>query len=471
MQALTEAYVDSLAPNAAAIKNGWGLVRKNQFQNMHRSPDGTLLFGECKGSGKNPYITSADFSGGQPVFRCSCPSRQFPCKHSLGLLYAYINGSTFTEAPIPGDIAAKREKAAEREEKKKKQTKTPRKTNKAALEKKLKAQLEGLRLLEKQIGQLLAAGIASISPKKLSQLEDTAKQLGNHYLKEAQNELRDFSLLWGKKLSEERLYQMAYEKLILLHSLCKKGSVHLERRLEDENLTPDTASSIEEWLGHTWQLAELKELGLVRQDARLAQLSFSSIRHDARKEFIDEGIWIDLAGGGLFCTKNYRPFKALKHVKEEDSIMEMLCTNELFIYPGEGIRRVRWNEYSFQGKPDLAMVKGFARENVADVIKEVKNLLKQPLADKHPVAFVAYERVGLADGDWLLEDRQGQRLSLVEGPDEGPNNSLDLLKLLPEKYTRNGAMLVRFYSDLLTGRLGAQPLAVITEDRHIRLVG
>ncbi|WP_316568254.1 SWIM zinc finger family protein [Neobacillus sp. YIM B06451] len=470
MQALTEAYVDSLAPNAAAIKNGWGLVRKNQFQNMHRSADGTLLFGECKGSGKNPYLTSADFIGGQPVFRCSCPSRQFPCKHSLGLLYAYINGAAFSEAPIPEDIAAKREKAAVREEKKKDQTKSQKKPNKAALAKKLKAQLDGLQLLEKQISQLLSAGLASMSPRKLSQLEETAKQLGNHYLKEAQNELRDFTLLWGKKLPEERLYQIAYEKLILLHTLCKKGNAHLERRLEDENLTPDTSSSIEEWLGHTWQLAELKELELVRPDVRLAQLSFSSSRHDARKEFIDEGIWIDLAGGELFCTKNYRPFKALKHVKEEDSIMEVLGTNELFIYPGEGIRRVRWNEYSFHGKPDLTELKGLARVNVAEVIKEVKNLLKLPLADKHPVAFVAYERVGLADGDWQLEDRQGQRLSLVEGPEEGCN-SLGLLKLLPEKYTRNGAMLVRFYPDLLTGRLGAQPLAIITEDRHIRLVG
>lgn len=470
MQALTESYVDTLAPNAAAVKNGWGLVRKNQFQNMHRSADGTLLFGECKGSGKTPYKTSADFIGGQPVFRCSCPSRQFPCKHSLGLLYAYINGAAFTEAPIPEDIEAKREKAAVREEKKKEQTKTPRKANKAALEKKLKAQLDGLGLLEKQIGQLLAAGLASISPKKLSQLEDTAKQLGNYYLKEAQNELRDFSLLWGKKLPEEQLYQLAYEKLILLHALCKKGSVHLKRRLEDENLTKDTASSIEEWLGHTWQLAELKELGLVRQEASLAQLSFSSSRHDARKEYIDEGIWVDLANGELFCTKNYRPFKALKHVKEEDSIMEVLGTNELFIYPGEGIRRVRWNEYIFLGKPDLALVKGFARESVADVVKEAKNLLKLPLADKNPIAFVAFERIGMADGEWQLEDRQGQRLSLVDGPEEG-SKSLGLLKLLPERYTRNGSMVVRFYADLLTGRLGAQPLAIITEDRHIRLVG
>jgi hypothetical protein len=45
------------------------------------------LWGECQGSGKVPYRTIVDLSG--PAFKCSCPSRKFPCKHSLGLFLAY----------------------------------------------------------------------------------------------------------------------------------------------------------------------------------------------------------------------------------------------------------------------------------------------------------------------------------------------------------------------------------------------
>src|SRR5439155_9420835 len=87
---IDEAYVDSQAPNAGAIKNARGVVLKRKLVGLFRSPDGALLFGDCKGSGKDNYRPSADFADpAKPVFRCTCPSRQFPCKHSLALLYAH----------------------------------------------------------------------------------------------------------------------------------------------------------------------------------------------------------------------------------------------------------------------------------------------------------------------------------------------------------------------------------------------
>ncbi|HEU4994213.1 MAG TPA: SWIM zinc finger family protein [Gemmatimonadaceae bacterium] len=44
-----------------------------------------MVWGECQGSGAKPYQTRADLRA-EPAFKCSCPSRKFPCKHSLGLL-------------------------------------------------------------------------------------------------------------------------------------------------------------------------------------------------------------------------------------------------------------------------------------------------------------------------------------------------------------------------------------------------
>lgn len=71
---------------------------------------------------QDSYECSVDFIvPDNPVFRCSCPSRQFPCKHALGLLYAKAEGQTFSPAPVPEDIASKREKAEKREENKVKQ--------------------------------------------------------------------------------------------------------------------------------------------------------------------------------------------------------------------------------------------------------------------------------------------------------------------------------------------------------------
>src|SRR5688572_3257935 len=122
--------IEAAAPNAEAAKNGRGLVLKNKFVALHHSSDETLLFGRCQGSGKEPYLCSADFAIPQsPVYRCNCPSRQFPCKHSLGLLYAFVQGKKFTPADIPQELAAKRDKAQQRVEKKKEEADKPRVVN------------------------------------------------------------------------------------------------------------------------------------------------------------------------------------------------------------------------------------------------------------------------------------------------------------------------------------------------------
>jgi hypothetical protein len=471
MQTLTESFVDSLAPNAAAIKNGWGLVKKNQFVLLNKSEDGTLLFGECKGSGKSNYQTSVDFIQEVPVARCTCPSRQFPCKHSLGLMYSYVNGATFNVADIPEDIMEKREKSVQRQEKKKEQAAAPKKVNKTALQKKIKAQLNGLEIFERQIHQLVRTGIATIGPKKLKAIEETVKQLGNDYLKELQHELRELILLWDQKnLLEEQLYSLAYEKLQLLYSISKKGKQHLAQKLEDEEMLPDIESSIEEKLGHIWQLAELRELNSLLYNAQLVQLSFSSKKSEARKEWIDEGIWLEITNGNLYYTKNYRPFRAAKQMKEEDSIFHIVQTNELFIYPGEGSKRVRWEDYQFIGLPDSNKILEFAKPNVTEVIKQVRNQLKLPLADKHPLALIAFSKIGMVEGEWMLEDCNGVRLTLNDRYIH-ETATLPLLDLLSNKELENGAMLVKFDHNLETGVLAAKPLSIITTNRIVRLVG
>ena len=81
---ITEELIHTLAPNAAALGNAKKIAARGDFINLGKSEDGTYLCGDCKGSGKNPYHTSADFiDPAAPVLRCSCPSRQIPCKHAL----------------------------------------------------------------------------------------------------------------------------------------------------------------------------------------------------------------------------------------------------------------------------------------------------------------------------------------------------------------------------------------------------
>ena len=113
MKNITEQLILSLAPNPAAASNGKKISKSGGFQKLYRSSDDTFFMGECKGSGKNPYITSADYIDPEhPVFRCTCPSRQFPCKHSLGLMYEMMEEKSFMPCEIPEDIQRKRGKIA-----------------------------------------------------------------------------------------------------------------------------------------------------------------------------------------------------------------------------------------------------------------------------------------------------------------------------------------------------------------------
>ena len=57
------------------------------------------VWGECRGSASAPYRTVVDLSG--PAYRCSCPSRKFPCKHALALLLLWADGTVPEDAGGP----------------------------------------------------------------------------------------------------------------------------------------------------------------------------------------------------------------------------------------------------------------------------------------------------------------------------------------------------------------------------------
>ena len=65
---------------------------------------GGAVWGECRGSAAAPYRAVVDLSG--PAYRCSCPSRKFPCKHVLALLLLWSEGSVTDDPAGPPDWAA-----------------------------------------------------------------------------------------------------------------------------------------------------------------------------------------------------------------------------------------------------------------------------------------------------------------------------------------------------------------------------
>jgi len=106
-----------LAPDAASVKAAKGLVIPTKWPRL--GYDETAVWGECQGSGSKPYQTQIDLSG--PAFRCSCPSRKFPCKHGLALGLLYLqHPDRFTRADPPdwvGEWLASRAQRSERQTK------------------------------------------------------------------------------------------------------------------------------------------------------------------------------------------------------------------------------------------------------------------------------------------------------------------------------------------------------------------
>ncbi|MCB1920854.1 MAG: SWIM zinc finger family protein [Candidatus Competibacteraceae bacterium] len=112
MFALTAEQIIALAPDDASVKAARGLARPGKWTALGQND--RALWGECKGSAL--YQVCVDPA--EPAFKCTCPSRKFPCKHALGLLLMASGQPETVQLGEPPDWLnewlAKREQSAKR---------------------------------------------------------------------------------------------------------------------------------------------------------------------------------------------------------------------------------------------------------------------------------------------------------------------------------------------------------------------
>jgi SWIM zinc finger len=103
--------IEQLAPDAAAFKTAQSTARPSKWANLGRNE--RLLWGECQGSGANPYQVRVDHI--DIAYKCSCPSRKLPCKHTLALLLLMADGNVPAGTPpeFVDEWAGNRAKRAE----------------------------------------------------------------------------------------------------------------------------------------------------------------------------------------------------------------------------------------------------------------------------------------------------------------------------------------------------------------------
>lgn len=488
MGKVTEQQILSMAPNSSAVANARKISAGGGFVSLSKTEDETFYMGECKGSGKSCYMVSADFiEGGTPLLRCSCPSRQYPCKHGLALLFEMEKGKAFSICQLPDTIREKREKkerrAAKSEEKKQKQDSTApakgKKAGKAARVKKMKKQLEGIAVLKKLTDSLLNFGIGTLEGTSLKSYRDLAKQLGDYYLPGPQ-------ILLNRLILESEAYQKDRDPshqeqiikiLVHINALIKKAEEYLRNKVEMDNGEDDDSILYEE-LGGIWNLERLNQLGRSREPAKLVQLAFEVYFDDARKELIDQGYYIDCGSGEIFTSLNYRPIKALKYVRQEDSVFDVLKIPLLTIYPGTINPRVRWEQAEFEPlTPNILQeIRSLADSELLPLIKKVKNVIKNPLDAKEAAVIAAYKKIGRIEDtgakenlvSYVLEDKTGSRIILRDQKNrEGTVKMLN--KLWDAGLLSNQVLFGMMFYDPADHQICMQPFSIVTEQAIVRL--
>ncbi|MCL1038055.1 SWIM zinc finger domain-containing protein [Shewanella submarina] len=92
--------VQDLAPDQKSLAAAKKLINPGKWPMLGIAGELNTIWGQCQGSGANPYLTMADIK--DHGYKCTCPSRKFPCKHVLALLWIYSeNAPQFAESEPP----------------------------------------------------------------------------------------------------------------------------------------------------------------------------------------------------------------------------------------------------------------------------------------------------------------------------------------------------------------------------------
>jgi hypothetical protein len=260
---LNEDTVHRLAPDTDSVQAARGLLRKKSFTDLGVSADGTWLLADAKGAAKQPYHVSADFvDPNNPVLRSDSPSRQSPDKYTLALLLKYARTpDAFGTREPADDLVAKRDKKVAADERKKFGPGAPKREKKSAADKERAAQREGVEVLDRLLVDLVAAG-HWFEEGRVEKLERQAKSLGDAHLPLATYTLRRLLLLAKQKgIGDEDRQFLGADLIGQLYAVVQRGRAYLDGRLPEGESQQEADALVEDVLGRTWQMADLKDKG------------------------------------------------------------------------------------------------------------------------------------------------------------------------------------------------------------------
>jgi hypothetical protein len=251
----TQEQIVKLAPDDASVKAGKALATVSKW--VVKSVHERALWGDCQGSGKTPYKTIVDLAN--LAFKCSCPSRKFPCKHGLGLLFLYSsNSSSFsTEINIAPHVEEWLEKRATKAESKSSADKAPdeqAQLKRAELrEKKVNAGVEELRLWLRDV---VRTGIMNVPQNPYQFNQNITARMVDSQAGGLANQLR--------KINRINFYSEGWQKHLIKQ--LSKTYLLTESYLNLESLTDELKQEVRAQIGWTTPKEELLSLEGIKDE-------------------------------------------------------------------------------------------------------------------------------------------------------------------------------------------------------------
>jgi SWIM zinc finger len=383
----------ALAPDSSSASAGRGLASKKNWVTLGQND--TAIWGECQGSGKNPYQTRIDPL--EPAFKCSCPSRKFPCKHGLGLfLLLQSDAAAFTGDTPPAWVTEwleGRTKRSEAKETKKAEVAADPKAAEKRIASRAKKVNAGLEELSVWLRDLIRTGLSSVQNKPYSFWDGMGARLIDAQAPGVARMVRELA---GVASSGEGWADRLLENLAKIHLLCEAYS-------RIETLPETVQADVRTAIGFTQSQDELLEkpgiedswhvIGIVEQRQDRLRARRAWLYGEKTNQY---AIILDFAHGNL-------PFE---RILEPSSIL----VGELVFFPSN--------------HPTRAVIKKAERdlERVTDKLDGLPNF--ETMLEKYATAIAAQpwlERIPVTisdlipqkvDNTWVLRDSSDQIIPL-----------------------------------------------------------
>lgn len=405
----TSEQVLALSPDASSTKNGKALAKVAKWSLLGRSEQ--TVWGECQGSGKKPYRTQIDLR--EPAFRCSCPSRKFPCKHALGLFLLSVDHSDSFSQSVPPDwvtewLEKRSQTATQKQEKQQQKKRAAAPMAKAKRAEKRAAKIEaGLVDLQQWLQDILRQGLATLPAQPYSFWDQTAARLVDAQAPGLARRVRALASIphsgegWParmlKAMGQLHLLVQGYGQLASLPPLLQaelRSQIGWTQSQEDLRLRLETDPFVKS-LTDTWQV-----LGRVVTEEENLQT---------------QRVW--LWGQEHRKTALVLSFAYGSNPLDVSLVPGSRFLGELIFYPGTGVQRafVESQEVAESALPEKAL----GLVSIGEAIAHYALALSQnPWLEQFPIT-VGRVSPCHQNNRWWLQDETGQALPLVPGFNQG----------------------------------------------------